>query len=234
MRLFTSAGRGGIPSAHRFDLYNEYLELVMRCALILSLVLFPFATVGNYAAAQEEATIEVIAAAEPVEDESQATATPAVRPLTVATGLTDDTTITGTLMDSTSLNIKTAFGVASIPLSEVAGIRFPAADDASTTVVMLNGDSITGATDLKFVSVETTWGSAKINGQNIATMLFVPGLAWQSATNLGGKRWMLVETARDNQAQSSANPVQPASGSRMLNNQLPQVPPGQPRVIYGR
>ncbi|MEM7478364.1 MAG: hypothetical protein AAF483_25560 [Planctomycetota bacterium] len=164
--------------------------------------------------AQDEAIAEAeIAVAEAVAEpeETPAAATSAIRPLTVAAGLVDDTMLTGTLMDSTSLSIKTAFGEASIPLGEVAGIRFPIGEDTSTTVVMLNGDSITGATEMKFVSVETTWGSAKINGQSIATMLFVPGLKWTSMEALGGKRWTLVESTTSSTAQPSR--VQPASGT---------------------
>lgn len=164
-------------------------------------------------------------------DEAVATAvaeaTPSkVRPLTVAAGLIDDTVITGTLTDSTAITIKTAFGEASIPLSEVAGIRFPAAEDTSTTIVMLNGDSITGATDLKYASVETTWGSAKINGQNIASMLFVPGLQWQPVNGLAGKRWNLLEATKPASNTAQPNSVQPASGSRPLN--------GQPQIIFGQ
>ncbi len=111
----------------------------------------------------------------------EASSQPQARQITVAVSLVDDSTIiTGTLTETTSLSIKTAFGLAELPLNEVAGVRFPRGDDTSTTVVMLNGDSITGATDLKFAQVETTWGSAKINGQNIASMMMVPGLVWQS------------------------------------------------------
>lgn len=220
----------------------------MRCRPLrspLSIALLVSMVCGASAHAQEEAIAEAVEAiAEASSDEGeQAVATPTIRPLTVATGLTDDTFITGTLVDSTSIEIKTAFGAASIPLSEVAGIRFPAADDSSTTVVMLNGDSITGATDLKFVNVETTWGSAKINGQNIASMLFVPGLKWQSAENLGGKRWNLVEaTAPSMNGQPQVRPasnsngrnsvVQPAGGTRPLNP--PRIQSGQPQVIFPR
>ena len=39
---------------------------------------------------------------------------------------------------------------------------------------MLNGDSITGATDVKLMTVETEWGVAQINGQSIQSILFVP------------------------------------------------------------
>jgi len=175
--------------------------------------------------AQEEAIAEAIPETPPA-----GKAQPSVRPLTVSAGLLDDTVITGTLMDSTALNIKTAFGEASIPLSEVAGIRFPAAEDTSTTIVMHNGDSITGATDLRFVKVETSWGSATINGPNISTMLFLPGLVWKSVDGLSGKRWNLTEATKPAPTRAN-NVVQPASGTRIIN---PTIQPGQPQVIFGR
>ncbi len=122
-------------------------------------------------------------------------ATPSnLRPLTVAADLLSDTKITGTLVDSTALQIKTAFGEAQIPLTEIAGVRFAVGEDTSTTVVMLNGDSISGATDLKSLVVETEWGTAKINGQSLVSLLFVPGLQWESTTGLNGKRWGLTES----------------------------------------
>lgn len=172
--------------------------------------------------AQEEAIAEAVV--EPQKTDAKRP-TPTIRPLTVTTGLTDDTMITGTLLDSTSIAVKTAFGEAAIPLSEVAGIRFPSAEDTSTTIVMLNGDSITGATDVKFVSVQTTWGNAKINGQSVSTMLFVPGLVWQSVESLGGKRWSLSE--------KPATPPQAAPQQQAAQNQG-FARPGQPQVIFGR
>ena len=105
--------------------------------------------------------------------------------------------------------MKTAFGEAQIPLTEIAGVRFPVGDDNSTTVVMLNGDSITGATDLKFLTVETEWGTAKINGQSIVSLLFVPGLQWEGTNSINGKRWALTET----RPQSGANQSNPNNSS---------------------
>ena len=145
----------------------------------------------------------------------EASSQPKARPITVAVSLVDDSTIiTGTLTETTSLSIKTAFGLAELPLNEVAGVRFPRGDDTSTTVVMLNGDSITGATDLKFAQVETTWGSAKINGQNIASMMMVPGLAWQSTDVLGSKRWQLIEGPRNAQGGALSGGLQGGATNR--------------------
>lgn len=225
----------------------------MFVATSLSLALLT--TVSLSLRAQQEAVAEPVASAvaesnnapatEAVAgDISEATAeptaggeqkTPTLRPLTVTTGLTDDTRITGTLLDTNSISVMTAFGEASIPLSEVAGMRFPSAEDTSTTIVMLNGDSITGATDVKFISVETSWGNAKINGQSVSTMLFVPGLTWQSSESLGGKRWTLVEQ------KPAAAPSAPAPAPRTtVGTQPPNLqntqpfPQAQPQVIFGR
>lgn len=162
-----------------------------------------------------------------------------VRPLTVSVQLLrTDLVLTGALTDSTLMALRTAFGEASIPLSEVAGVRFPSGQDTSTTLVMLNGDSITGASDVKAVTVETEWGSAKINGENISSMMFVPGLEWQSVKGLNGTRWTLTE-AKAKPAGTSAAPNAPSVplGGGLPNNSVPGLPnPSQsnnaPRVVF--
>ncbi len=161
---------------------------------------------------------EAIAEAKVVGNEpTEATRAKAARPLTVSAEVVGDVKFTGTLVDSSSLQMKTAFGEAQIPLTEVAGVRFASGDDTSTTVVMLNGDSITGATETKFVTIETEWGSAKINGSSLTSLLFVPGLQWQSSTSINGKRWSLIEgkpAARPNlNVAPTRNPLSSAPGA---------------------
>ncbi len=150
---------------------------------------------SGVAANAQEAIAEatVVNAESPNNGVTEASKAKAMRPLTVATELVGETKITGTLVDSTALQMKTSFGEAQIPLTEIAGVRFASGDETSTTVVMLNGDSITGATENKFITVETEWGTAKINGSSLLSMLFVPGLQWESSNGLNGKRWSLVE-----------------------------------------
>ncbi len=138
---------------------------------------------------------------------------PKVRPLSVSIDLISTTKLEGTLTDTTTLEMRTSFGTASIPLSEVAGIRFASADNASTTVVMLNGDSITGATDVKLVTVETEWGMATINGPNIASIMFVPGLTWSPTAGLNGKRWNLANAKSSSASSSKAAPAAPATAN---------------------
>ena len=115
-------------------------------------------------------------------------------PLTVTVELIGGQKITGALTDSTKLPIRTVFGAAEPDYSEIAGVKLASAEDTSTTVIFKNGDSVTGATDLKTVSVDTEWGSAKINGSSIATILFLPDMKWTSSMGMSGKRWSLVDS----------------------------------------
>ncbi len=134
-------------------------------------------------------------------------ARPAVRPLSANVELTRGNPIEGTLTDTTQLQMKTSFGAIEIPLSEVAGVRFATAEEATTTVVMLNGDSVTGATNVERMTVETEWGVAQINGSAIAGILLVPNLEWTSYSGLNGKRWSLVEKKPDAPASASSSPA---------------------------
>ena len=148
---------------------------------------------------------------------AKATATTKARPLTIAVDLHSSTELAGTLTDTSTLDLQSSFGVINVPLTEVAGIRFASADNASTTVVMLNGDSITGATDVKMITVETEWGTAEINGSMISSILFVPGLDWNSTEGLNGKRWKLVSTkamAKAKAPVAAVKPVAPTATSR--------------------
>ncbi len=139
-------------------------------------------------------------------------AVPQARPLVVTVDLLSGTKISGTLTDANSLEIRTSFGAANMPLSEVSGIRFATADDPTTTVAMHNGDSITGATDVKIVTVETEWGTATINGQSVQSILFVPNVTWNSLAGLNGKRWSLVTVKKDPPKQpAAAAPVAPTN-----------------------
>jgi hypothetical protein len=202
---------------------------ILRMTKLLALgALFSIFTTGN---TETLIAQEAIAEARPVGQASEVPnadtpAKPKLRPLTVATELSGGTRITGTLVEATALQMKTAFGEAQIPLSEIAGIRFASGDSNSTTVVMLNGDSITGATDLKFLTIETEWGTAKINGQSLLSMLFVPGLQWESTGGLSGKRWTLTEiAAKPNALNPNPNRVNgPVSG-------IPSSTTGNPQTI---
>ena len=164
--------------------------------------------------AQDDEAEEPIAQAIAVEGTPADKVDSKVRPLTVSVELLGGARLNGTLVDSSSLAMKTSFGEAGIPLAEVAGIRLPSGEDVSTTVVMLNGDSITGATDLKQITIDTEWGSARINGTAVQSLLFVPNVQWNAGNNLSGKRWTLSDvepaTAAQNTAPTQASTSRPA------------------------
>lgn len=121
--------------------------------------------------------------------------TPAIKvqPLSVTIQLTDEgTKFTGTLSGLDQWPMKTSFGETNVPLSAVAGIKFAEEGHPSTTIVLHNGDSVTGALDLNHVQIETSWGKAEIDSGHIKSMLFAPGLVWTTEPGLNGNRWKLV------------------------------------------
>jgi hypothetical protein len=103
------------------------------------------------------------------------------------------TQLRGSLLSSTDLQMKSSFGEVTIPLSEVAGIKLASEGNATTTVVLHNGDSVTGACDLPRVELQTEWGTATINGSAVNSILFAQGMAWVSEEGLSGTRWALME-----------------------------------------
>lgn len=155
-----------------------------------------------------------------------------LRPLTVSVELLSQAVIAGTMAEVSQIHIKTAFGEATIPMSEIAGIRLATTQDSTTTVVMLNGDSITGATDIKQLTIDTEWGSAKINGTAIQSILFVPDLKWVNSNSLNGRRWFLVDAKQAPNATANPNnpggigvPANPSVGNPNVANPNPTVRP---------
>lgn len=149
-------------------------------------------------------------------------------PLSVTVELMGGSKIVGTLVDVVQLPMKTSFGEASVPLAEVAGVKFASADDSSTTVILKNGDSITGATDLKVISVDTEWGSAKINATSIASILLLPDLRWNASNGLSGRRWSLVDAKQANAPPSS--PLNASPAPRSANGSSINSPVTLPRA----
>ena len=113
--------------------------------------------------------------------------------LTVTVELQGGQKITGALTEMAELPFRGAFGEVKIQLSEVAGVKLATSEDPSTTIIFKNGDSITGGTDLKVVSVDTEWGNAKINGSAISSLILLPDHKWTSVMQSTGKRWSLQD-----------------------------------------
>ena len=133
--------------------------------------------------------------------------------------------IIGTWTDINELPFRGAVGDVKVQLSQVAGIKLASPDDPSTTIIYKNGDSITGATELQSVSVDTEWGSAKINASSIISLVLLPDLKWNAAIGLNGKRWSLVDS------KSQQGSVVPQGSSQPTNASQPRtiVAPNTPR-----
>lgn len=115
-----------------------------------------------------------------------------LQPQSVTITLLDGMKLVGELTEVDQWTMKTSFGTTNLPLSTVAGMRMAQEGSAVTTVVLHNGDNLTGAVQLDLVVIQTEWGRAEINGNHIASILFTPGLKWTSETGLNGMRWRLV------------------------------------------
>jgi hypothetical protein len=115
-----------------------------------------------------------------------------LQPQSVTVALINGMKLSGELAEVDQWNMKTSFGTTNLPLSTVAGMRMAQEGNAITTVVLHNGDNLTGAVQLDMVVIQTEWGRAEINGNHVASILFTPGLKWTSETGLNGMRWKLV------------------------------------------
>jgi len=142
-------------------------------------------------------------------------------PITVSVDLINGQRITGSLTDLGAIPVRASWGPAEIPIPEVAGVKFATSDDPTTTIIMNNGDSITVATDLKSVSVDTEWGQAKINGSAMLSMLFIPDLKWTASMGLNGKRWSLVDAKASTPPSASSSTTSGASSTLSVPGATP-------------
>ena len=116
----------------------------------------------------------------------------ALRPLIVRIQLSNSQELRGTLQQTTSMQMKTSFGQISIPLNEVVAIKMAQEGNATTTVALHNGDSVTGAIEMETIMLETEWGKAEINAPHVNSIMFSEGLKWVSESSMNGARWKLT------------------------------------------
>jgi hypothetical protein len=197
-------------------------------------LLIPAIALASLVFAQSARAQEAEAVAVPAKPAPAApTATaPKSGPITVTVDLIGGQRITGALTELGAIPVRASWGPGEIPIPEVAGIKFASSDDPSTTIILKNGDSLTVATDLKSVVVDTEWGQAKINGSAILSMLFIPDLKWTASIGLNGKRWSLADAKAAPAASLPGTPG--ASGAQPLNNPTSRPGTGTPAPIIGR
>ena len=101
----------------------------------------------------------------------------------------------GAPVDLEEIKMNSIFGEASIPLHTIAGIRFAQKPQEQSTIVLLNGDALTGEIALSQVKCVAEWGEAKVNVPHIVSIVFRPDLAWSSVSTPNGPRWQLKKVA---------------------------------------
>ena len=84
----------------------------------------------------------------------------------------------GTPLELESVKMTSIIGEIDIPLHTIAGIKFPEKSGNSHTVVLHNGDSLTGDVQLSTVKIVSPWGEAAVNASELTYLLFGDDLKW--------------------------------------------------------
>ena len=105
--------------------------------------------------------------------------------------ITDDSTIAGSVVDMTAIELMTNFGKIELTLDQIAGVRFKSNGDNEAVVFLNNGDAITGTPTLGVVNVQTFWGLAEVNASNLRSMSTSPSAQYVRETTDFGSRWTL-------------------------------------------
>jgi len=159
---------------------------------------------------------------------SSSVVTRKLQPQSVTITLLDGMKLSGEMTEVDQWSMKTSFGTTNLPLSTVAGMRMAQEGNAITTVVLHNGDNLTGAVQLDQVVIQTEWGRAEINGNHVASILFTPGLKWSSETGLNGMRWKLIADEPPRTVPAATIPGQPPRPGTVPNQPAQPARPGAP------
>ena len=105
--------------------------------------------------------------------------------------LSDTKRMAGKLEGLNEFKIKAAFGEITIPMSEIAGIKFHTTSDDKAVVVLNNGDAITGIPTIPAIELITDWGQADIEPEFIQSMTSTSGAKFRQQNTDFGVRWTL-------------------------------------------
>jgi len=97
----------------------------------------------------------------------------------------------GKLNEFDQVSLKTAFGDVTIPMSEVAGIKFHTTADDKAVVVLNNGDTVTGIPSLPAIQLATDWGRADIDSEFVQSLTSASGAKFRQTNSDFGVRWVL-------------------------------------------
>ena len=143
----------------------------------------------------------------PAQEKAEETAsTTTIVDSTMTVKLRGDLELKGTPVELETVQVHSLFGVADLPLHTIAGVRFAQDANEQTTVVLQNGDVLTGELaieDLKFIA---DWGEATVHVAHVRSIVFRPDLVWSPVKSGNGTRWRLTKqnaTAQANQSRST-------------------------------
>ena len=124
--------------------------------------------------------------------------------------LRGDLELSGTPIDLETIDVNSLFGEASLPLHTIAGIRFAQSPNEQTTIVLQNGDVLTGELGIENLKFISDWGEATVNVPHIRSIVFRSDLTWNPVSTTSGTQWRLTKVKA---TQASAN------ASRATNSQ---------------
>ncbi len=136
----------------------------------------------------------LIAAANLSAQENTATTdSPTIVNSTMTVKLRGELELSGTPIELDSVQVNSLFGVADLPLHTIAGVRFAQDANEQTTVVLQNGDVLTGDLTIENLKLVSEWGEATVNVAHIRSVVFRSDLTWSPVNSSNGTRWRLTK-----------------------------------------
>ena len=105
--------------------------------------------------------------------------------------LGDNGTMSGDIDGFDEFQIATRFGKVSMPMDQVAGIKFHTNADDAAVVILNNGDSITGTPTIPAIKLITDWGQADIEPSKIDSLTTTANATFSQGNSDFGTRWTL-------------------------------------------
>ena len=105
--------------------------------------------------------------------------------------LKDTKSMAGGIDGFDRFEIATKFGKVSVPMDQVAGVKFHIDGKDSAVVVMDNGDTVTGVPTIPAVMLKTDWGQADIEPQFMNALTTTANARFVQENTDFGLRWQL-------------------------------------------
>ncbi|MCA9184082.1 MAG: hypothetical protein R3E01_28675 [Pirellulaceae bacterium] len=112
--------------------------------------------------------------------------------------LRTDLALEGTLVELETVKLNAIFGEVAVPTHAIVGIHFGETGKEPTTVIMRNGDTLTGQLGVSEIKIVSEWGQSTVNTSSIKSIVLGSDMQWSQSTSLDGQRWTLVKGTAPN------------------------------------